>query len=88
MSAPPERSAGLEADRDAERALAALPNLGPASARMLVAAGFRSRADLERAGAAFVFRAVQYRYDGPRVGKSALRASRRPHQPPLARRIS
>jgi DNA transformation protein len=51
-------------DREAERALAALPNLGPASARMLVAAGFRSREDLEEAGAPFAFRAVQHRHDG------------------------
>lgn len=51
-------------DREAEREVAALPNLGPASARMLVAAGFRNRGDLEEAGAPFAFRAVQRRHDG------------------------
>ena len=51
-------------DPSAERELAALPNLGPASARMLVASGFRSRTDLERVGAAFAFRAVQHRHGG------------------------
>jgi hypothetical protein len=38
-------------EADAVRAVAALLNLGPKSAAWLVAAGIRSRADLERLGA-------------------------------------
>ena len=55
---PPDRADGARATQQAVAALAALPNLGPVSARWLVAAGITSPTVLRRRGAVAVFRQV------------------------------
>jgi hypothetical protein len=45
---------------EAERALAALPSLGPASARMLIEVGVRDPEDLRARGAEAAYRALRF----------------------------